>query len=207
MIESQYSSPAGTQPRSPYMRARLRQRAVSPTTQIRRLVPPLAPASVPLRARPLLIAHTVAAPLSHAGLHILVLNTAIVLGWSVDYLFYHKPLGISVPIFTALFVGVLLALARREGIRPSARNAWLVLPALFFACMSAVRANPLLTALNLGTVVLLLCLFIGLYAGPSIARLGLLGYPMTLLVAARAALTSAAPAARLYAQAASSRRA
>src|SRR5262245_34998980 len=77
-----------------------------------------------------------------------ILGVALSLGVAVDILFYGHALGISFPIFVFLVLVALVVLGRMEGVKPSWRNLWLVLPLLFFAGMVAVRTNPLVTTLN-----------------------------------------------------------
>ncbi len=87
-----------------------------------------------------------------------MLPVALLLGWGADVLFWgHRP-GLNAPLFTALILVALFFLARLEGVRPAWRNLWVLAPLLFFATMVAVRANVLLTALNLLAVVVLLTL-------------------------------------------------
>ena len=81
---------------------------------------------------------------------------ALVLGWSVDLLFYSKALGISVPLFVLLLLVALFGLGWLEGVRPARRNLWLLVPLLFFAVMVFVRANPFVTFLNVVAILALL---------------------------------------------------
>ncbi len=111
-----------------------------------------------------------------------ILLVALALGWSTDFIFYGKTAGISVPIFTLLTLAALFVLGRLGGVRVVGRNLWLLAPLLFFATMAFVRANPLLTSINILSVVLLLCLLLFFYAGGRIERLGLLGYPAVMAV-------------------------
>ncbi len=112
-----------------------------------------------------------------------ILATGLVLGLCVDVLFYGKPLGISVLIMTLLIVGALFVMGRIQGVPPARRNLWLLVPMVFFAGMVFVRANSFLTFLNVVAVLALLCLVAYFYAGSRVERLGLLGYPIVLLLA------------------------
>src|SRR5215216_1260356 len=78
-----------------------------------------------------------------------VLLPSLVLGWTADALFYRRALGVSVPLFVSLALLTLFLVARQERVTPLRRNLWPIAPALFFAAMVAVHANPLLTFLNL----------------------------------------------------------
>lgn len=135
-----------------------------------------------------------------------VLPAALALGWSADLLFYGQQLGVSFPLFVLLLLGSLAFLARQEGVFLMRRNVWLVAPLLFFATMVAVRANPLLTFLNVTAVGALLGLLSFFYAAGRVERLGLLGYPAVLLRAAGEALARPVPAVVTLAKEASSHR-
>ncbi|HKP51523.1 MAG TPA: DUF4173 domain-containing protein [Chloroflexia bacterium] len=116
-----------------------------------------------------------------------VFLTALALGWSADFLFYGKSLGVSVPIFTALLLAALFTLTRLSGVRTVPTNLWLIAPIAFFSVMVFVRANAMLTFLNVVALLVLLSLLVFFLAGGRIERLGLLGYPA---VAARVGLRS-----------------
>jgi hypothetical protein len=89
--------------------------------------------------------------------------------------------GISFPLFVLLLLGALLALGGREGWQRARPNAWLMLPCVFFSGMVFVRASPLLTALNVGATGMLLLLLAHFWAAGRVERLGLGGYPSTVL--------------------------
>ena len=93
--------------------------------------------------------------------------TALGLGLCADYLFYGRWLGISVPVFVALALAILLVLSRAEERPPVAANAWLGAAALVFAVFVALRDAPFLAALDLLAALGLLALFAAHYrAGP-----------------------------------------
>ena len=124
-----------------------------------------------------------------------VLPVALLLGWGADVLFWgHRP-GLNAPLFTALILVALFFLARLEGVRPAWRNLWILAPLLFFATMVAVRANELLTALNLLAVVVLLTLVAAYALAGRLHRLGVMGYPLVTLRVALEATCRPAPAA------------
>ncbi len=74
---------------------------------------------------------------------------ALALGVAADLLFYRRALGISLPLFVMLGLGLLIWRARAEERPPALANLWLGAAALLFALLVAVRANMALTALNL----------------------------------------------------------
>ena len=123
-----------------------------------------------------------------------VLLPSLLLGWTADALFYKRALGISVPLFTALALLTLFWVARQERVAAIRRNLWPIAPALFFAAMVAVHANPLLTALNLfalGTLLLLVAYF---FSQGKLHALGVLGYPAALATSLGNSLVRPAPA-------------
>ena len=82
--------------------------------------------------------------------------SALILGIIFDQLFFEKYIGISVFIFAALLIAATIAFSIL--LKTSFIQAvWIILIALFFSAMVAIRANLLLTALNiLATIGLLL---------------------------------------------------
>src|SRR5690349_11072651 len=67
----------------------------------------------------------------------------ILLGWSFDYLFWERSVGVNFTIFftLALLVGTGLLIA--EGHRPAGTSLLLLLPFLFFAVNAFLRQEPL----------------------------------------------------------------
>lgn len=105
-----------------------------------------------------------------------VLLVGLTLGVCVDALFYDKPLGLSVPLLALLVGASLTGLSGGEGVRAKTKTALLVgLPLLFFAVMTAVRANAFLTAANVAACLLLGALALHFYAAGLPGALGLSG--------------------------------
>ncbi len=77
------------------------------------------------------------------------IGTALAAGWLFNLLFYAKPLGVSVLLFTLLILGMLASLGWRAGIHPVKKNLWLWLPIIFFAGMISIRAGEIVTTLNI----------------------------------------------------------
>jgi Domain of unknown function (DUF4173) len=122
------------------------------------------------------------------------LAVALLLGWGADFLFWGQRPGLGAPLFTALILVGLFFLARLEGLRPAWRNLWILAPLLFFATMVAVRANELLTVLNILAVVLLLTVVATYALAGRLHHLGVMGYPLVLLRVALEATFRPAPA-------------
>ena len=120
---------------------------------------------------------------------------ALLLGSSVDILFNGQSTGIALLVFVALTVGVVVLVAGAEGVGPSWRNMWVLAPLFYFSTMVAVRASEALTWMNVGATLVLLCLFVGFYAGDRIERLGILGYPAAVARTFFAAIARPGPVA------------
>lgn len=84
---------------------------------------------------------------------------ALVVGLAVgligNILFYHKLIGLSFLLFTLVVSGAVLLMVMWMGGRPGWRKLWPLLPIFFFAAMVAVRADPLVTGLNILSVLAL----------------------------------------------------
>ena len=100
-----------------------------------------------------------------------LLAAALSIGVVADLLFYGRAPGLSAPLFVGLILAALGALARAEGRPPTAANRWLGAAALLFAALVAVRASPLLIALNILTALGLLLLHAAFYHAAPLARL------------------------------------
>ena len=118
------------------------------------------------------------------------------LGVLADLLFYRRPVGVSAPLFVLALVGALLLVARASGVRARAGNLWLLAPLGFFAAMVALRANPLLTWINLLTVLVLLALLAAFFARDRVEALMLPGYQLVVAYVLNLALTGPAPSER-----------
>ncbi len=102
---------------------------------------------------------------------------SLAIAWAFDFLFWQKQPGISFAIFILLCLGAGLLLAKIEGKRPAAASLVFILPLIFFAVMSFVRAEPFTLAfsylLALGFMSLLAMTFLGgrwaLYSLPDYA--------------------------------------
>lgn len=104
-----------------------------------------------------------------------LLQTAVSLSIVADWLFYDKPLGISLLLFVLLVVGGLWWNSGREQITPARHNLWLLLPIFFFASMAFLRTNSTLTTLNVLAVMGLLAYLAFFYAAGRIENMSLLG--------------------------------
>lgn len=107
-----------------------------------------------------------------------LIQTAVALSFVADWLFYDKPLGISLLLFVSLVVGGLWWNGRRENITPARRNLWLLLPLFFFASMAFLRTNSTLTTLNVLAVMSLLAYLAFFYAAGRVENMNLFGYAL-----------------------------
>jgi len=77
-----------------------------------------------------------------------LLLLALIVGFSVDVLFYNKAPGISFPIFILLCALMLLVSLFAERVAPALSSLWLLAPMIIFASFVFVRAEPLTTFVN-----------------------------------------------------------
>jgi len=70
-------------------------------------------------------------------------------GWAANLMFYERMIGLSFPLFVGLALILLFAFARIAGEPSQRRNLWVIIPLVFFAVMVAVRADLLITSLNI----------------------------------------------------------
>ncbi|MBI1833504.1 MAG: DUF4173 domain-containing protein [Candidatus Andersenbacteria bacterium] len=79
------------------------------------------------------------------ALHLILISLGLAIGF--NYLFFDKLIGISVLLFVGALVGTVCLFGLRQQVSFQ-KSWWLVALIAFFALMPAVRANPLLTLLN-----------------------------------------------------------
>ena len=111
----------------------------------------------------------------------LIVAVGLLLGLIADLLLYDNPLGISVPLIAFALLAALLTMTlveKRDVVWP---NLALAVPLLFFAAMSAIRAEQLLRFLNISSALLLIILLAGNLAGRPLTALNLGGYLKTLI--------------------------
>ncbi len=70
-----------------------------------------------------------------------IVPICVSLAWVFDFLFWGKAWGISFPIFTALMLVLGFWFANRAGFRPARNSLLLLVPILFFAAVTAIRAE------------------------------------------------------------------
>jgi hypothetical protein len=85
-----------------------------------------------------------------------IAGVSLVLGLLFDYFFYGKIPGISFPIYIALMVTGLFAIAHIFAKRINKEVYWLLAPLFYFSAMVFVRASELLAFLNIVAALLLL---------------------------------------------------
>ena len=106
------------------------------------------------------------------------------MGFLAVILFIGRPLGLSWFIFITTLAAVLIAIARKVSIRAARRNLWLWPVLFFFAAMVFLRANELLTFLNMMASLCLLAFAYFYYAAGSAVHIslsGVLSLPLRML--------------------------
>jgi hypothetical protein len=103
------------------------------------------------------------------------------LGILAALLTYGKTLGLGATLYALLWLGGLVYYARSQQVKVARRNLFMVVPALFFAIMLAVRADDTLTLLNLGMGLVTLTLWLDFFNIGNLARLNVFSYPLRIL--------------------------
>jgi hypothetical protein len=100
----------------------------------------------------------------------------ILLGWSVDFLFWGKPPGINFAIFVALCLTTGMLLLRGDGLRLSPRASLLLLPIALLAVMTFLRLEPMTVFLSISMIFFLMGVFALTYLSGEWLRYSLLDY-------------------------------
>ena len=100
----------------------------------------------------------------------------ILLGWSFDFLFWQKPLGINFAIFTFLCIGIGILLLRWDELRLSRRASLLLIPIAFLAAMTFIRLEPVTVFLSILMILFLMGVFALTYRNGEWVRYSLLDY-------------------------------
>jgi len=79
----------------------------------------------------------------------LLWSTSLILGWLFDFLFWGAAPGLNFAMYVLLCLAGGFFLLKVDGQRPARRTLWLLLPTLFFAAMTFLRAEPLTVFLSL----------------------------------------------------------
>jgi hypothetical protein len=80
----------------------------------------------------------------------------ILLGWTFDFLFWKKPLGVNFAIFATLCLGTGILLLRANGLRLARESGLLLLPIAFFAAMTFLRLEPITVFLSISMAIFLM---------------------------------------------------
>ena len=100
----------------------------------------------------------------------------ILLGWTFDFLFWQKPLGINFAIYVLLCILTGIFLLRTDGLRLSRGAGLLLLPIAFLATMTFIRQEPMTVFLSVVMVLFLLGVFALSYLSGQWTRYALLDY-------------------------------
>jgi hypothetical protein len=100
----------------------------------------------------------------------------ILLGWSFDFLFWQKPLGVNFAIFVTLCLATGILLLRWDGLRLSRWAGLLLLPIAVLAAMTFIRLEPMTVFLSIVMVLFLMGVFALTYLSGEWTRYSLLDY-------------------------------
>lgn len=100
----------------------------------------------------------------------------ILLGWSFDFLFWQKLLGINFAIFVSLCIGIGILLLRWDELRLSRRASSLLIPIAFLAAMTFIRLEPVTVFLSISMVLFLMGVFALTYRNGEWVHYSLLDY-------------------------------
>lgn len=100
----------------------------------------------------------------------------ILLGWSFDFLFWQKPLGINFALFVTLCLVMGILLLQWDGLRLSRRAGLLLIPVAFLAAMTFIRLEPISVFLSISMVLFLMGVFALTYRNGEWIRYSLLDY-------------------------------
>ena len=91
---------------------------------------------------------------------------AIALGWLFDFLFFEHTPGVNFAIYVVLcLAGGTYILLGVEKAKPAREALWLLIPLLFFAATTFVRAEPMTTVLAHILTLFLMGVFVITYLG------------------------------------------
>ncbi|HET6822919.1 MAG TPA: DUF4153 domain-containing protein, partial [Anaerolineales bacterium] len=100
----------------------------------------------------------------------------ILLGWSFDFLFWQKPLGINFAIFVSLCIGTGILLLRWDELRISRRAGLLLIPIAYLAAMTFIRLEPMTVFLSISMILFLMGVFALTYRNGAWMHYSLLDY-------------------------------
>jgi hypothetical protein len=100
----------------------------------------------------------------------------ILLGWSFDFLFWRKPLGVNFAIFVILCLATGILLLRADGLRLARGTGLLLFPVAFLAAMTFIRLEPMTVFLSISMTLFLMGVFTLAYRGGEWLRYSLLDY-------------------------------
>jgi len=100
----------------------------------------------------------------------------ILLGWSFDFLFWKKPLGINFAIFVTLCLATGIWLLQADGLRLARGSGLLLLPVAFLAAMTFIRLEPMTVFLSISMAIFLMGVAALTYLSGEWIRYSLLDY-------------------------------
>lgn len=100
----------------------------------------------------------------------------ILLGWSFDYLFWKKPLGVSFALFVLLSLATGILLLRFDELRLARKSSLLLIPIALLAAMTFIRLEPMTAFLSICMVLFLMGVFTLTYLNGEWPRYSILEY-------------------------------
>jgi hypothetical protein len=100
----------------------------------------------------------------------------ILLGWSFDFFFWPRVLGINFAIFVALCLGTGTLLLQADGFHLSRRAGLLLIPIAFLAAMTFIRLEPVTVFLSISMTLFLMGVFALTYRNGEWIRYSLVDY-------------------------------
>ena len=100
----------------------------------------------------------------------------ILLGWTLDFLFWKEPVGINFFLFVILCLATGIFLLQADGLRLARRSGLLLLPILILSAMTFIRQEPLSLFLAVAMTLFLMGVFTLTYLSGQWTRYWLIDY-------------------------------
>lgn len=111
---------------------------------------------------------------------LIIAGSAMIVGLAFNYLFFSKEVGISLLLFVLVLLISVYFLAYY--FKKDLRYPWLLVPIAFFAVMPSIRANLLLTVLNILAIIGLILITTRVLTGENLKEFRFVQYLFTFFV-------------------------